>query len=470
MYLNKITNLFINSEDFTNRQIIINRNIINIMCIETIASSKDIHDFILKKLSLLNHYDEQNLSNYLFNYLPAISITKVNNLHTAVNNLLNGFTLLIIDDSKILAVETKLDLTRSISITDYERSITGPKDSFNEQFNTNIGLIRRRIKSPDLVVKSLNIGKYSNTKIGILSINNITKPQLAEQIMNKLTEIKIDGIIDSGYLKNYLDVDANTFPTIKTTERPDLAAQALLEGKVIIITDTSPDILVLPTFFIDYFHTSDDYYQKAINVTFIRIVRLLAFTIAIFLPSYYIAVTTHNVDSIPISLLLNFISQRQYVPFPAFLEALLMIISFEILRESDIRIPSSMGSAISILGGLVLGEALVSAGLISPIMIIVVALSAVSGLIFQSIEITNAIRWWRFMLIILASFFGIYGIFIGIILIFINLAKTKSLNKDYLYPYAPININEQLDGFIKKEKSVRKRNPLISNNHIRGYK
>lgn len=468
--LNKLKELTSNSCDFIYRRIIINQNIIDIILIETIASSNDINDFILKKISLLDNYNDKDLENYLFNYLPVISIEKLNNFNDLVDKLLNGFTIILINDKNILCAETRRDLTRGVSEANYERTITGPKDSFIEHFNTNVGLIRRRIKTLDLEIKEINIGKYSKTKIGVLSINSIAKRELKEQIIHKLKKINIDGIIDSGYVKKYLNEDYSIFPTIKSTERPDLASQALLEGKIVIVTDNSPDILILPTFFIDYFHTSDDYYQKAINISFIRIIRLIAFIIAIFLPSYYIAITTHNIDFIPINLLINFVSQRENVPFPAFFEALIMIISFEILRESDMRIPSSMGTAISILGGLVLGEAAVSAGIISPIMIIVIAISAISSLIFQSIEVINAIRWWRFILMILASIFGLYGIFIGIILIFTNLSDTKSLSKDYLYPYAPIDISEQLDGFIKKESKIKTRNPLLSNNRIRGHK
>ena len=213
---------------------------------------------------------------------------------------------------------------------------------------------------------------------------------------------------------------------------------------------------------------SDDYYQKNFNTTFIRIIRLLAFIIAIILPSYYISITTINVDLIPINLLVNFIGQRSSVPFPAFMEAFIMIFSFEVLRESDIRIPSNEGTAISILGGLVLGDAAVSAGIISPIMIIVVAISAIAGLVFQGIEVVNAIRFWRFILIILSSIMGLYGIFIGIVLIITNICDTKSFDADYLYPFAPINLNEQKDGFIRFKELLRKRNPILSNNKIRG--
>ena len=468
--LEKIKKLTKNSCDYIYRRININNNTIDLICLETLSSTDNINDFILKKISILDNYNENDLENYLFNYLPVVSIKKLKNLDELFNQVLNGFVIILINEKTIYAVETRRDLTRGVSESNYERSITGPKDSFNEHFNTNIGLIRRRIKSIDLEVNEVNIGKYSKTKVGVLLINSIAKQDFKENIINKLNKIDIDGIIDSGYIKNFLNDGNSIFPTIKSTERPDLASQSLLEGKILIVTDNSPDILILPTFFIDYFHTSDDYYQKSINISFIRIIRLIAFIIAIFLPSYYIAVTTHNIDFIPVNLLINFVSQRTNVPFPAFIEALIMIISFEILRESDMRIPSSMGTAISILGGLVLGEAAVSAGIISPIMIIVVALSAISGLIFQSNEVINAIRWWRFIVMVLASIFGLYGIFLGIILFFTNLCGTKSFSKDYLYPYAPIDFNEQLDGFIKKEENVKYRNPLLSNNRIRGHK
>ena len=241
-----------------------------------------------------------------------------------------------------------------------------------------------------------------------------------------------------------------------------------LEGKVAILVDNSPYLLILPCFFIDLFHTPDDYYQKPINITFIRIIRLFAFLIAILIPAYYIAITTHNHDSITTDLLLNFLSQRSTVPFPALVEALLMSVSFEILRESDMRMASTMGTAVSILGGLVLGDAAVSAGIISPIMIIVVAISAISGLVFPSIELTSAIRWWRIIFMILASMFGIYGIFLGIIVLIIKLTSIKVLGKPYLAPFSPLILSEQTDAIIRSNqtKKTKYRNPLLARKNI----
>ena len=454
-----------NYQDLVCKEIKIKNYKIKILAIETITNTYNINQFILENIASIM---DINIIDYLYNYLPCLSIKKISKDEISYY-LVNAFTIIIVDNN-FLAVETINTPERSISISEYEKSISGPKDSFIEHFNTNIGLIRKRIKNTNLKLEKAVIGKYSNTKIGIMYIDTITKQEFKNKIIKKIKEINIDGIIDSSYIKKYLSKSTSLFPTIKTTERPDLASQALLEGKVIIIIDNSPDILILPSFFIDFFHMSDDYYQKNFNTTFIRFIRLLAFIIAIILPSYYVAITTINVDFIPINMLVNFISQRSYVPFPVFIEAFIMIISFEILRESDMRIPSTQGTSISILGGLVLGDAAVSAGIISPLMIIVVAISAISGLVFQSIEIVNAIRIWRFILIILSSILGLYGIFIGIMMIFINVCDTKSIDKDYLYPFAPISIDEQKDGFIRYDNKIKFRNPLISKNKIREVK
>ena len=236
-----------------------------------------------------------------------------------------------------------------------------------------------------------------------------------------------------------------------------------------IIVDMSSYVLILPNFFIDFFHTVDDYYQKSINVTFIRCIRILAFFIAIFIPAYYIAVTTYNQNSIFLSLLLLLKAQRTAVPFPAIVEALFMIISFEILRESDLRMSSTTGSAISILGGLILGDAAVSAGIMSPIMIIVIAISSIAGFVFTSIELVNAIRLYRIIFLLLATVLGVYGIYLGAIYLLYKLITLTSFDKPYLAPFSPFIKKEMNDAIYKKDnKGEKSRNPLLTNNKRRG--
>lgn len=463
-----------NASDIIFKEIDINKQKITIIYSEVLASGTNISQIIFRDIS---HIIEENLIKnndlyaFLYNNIPGHNRSKVSNYNDFLFKLFNGFTIIYIDDNKVFGFETRAELDRGINTVDSELSIRGPKDSFTENFNKNFGLIRRRIKSEKLWINDIVIGTQTKTKVGIIYMKNIVDDKLVDDITTKLKNINIDGIIDSGYLKRYLVEKNSIFPTIITTERPDLVSMALLEGKCVVIVDNSPYVLIMPCFFIDLFHTPDDYYQKTVNISFIRIIRLLSFLISIFIPAYYIAITTHNHDSITTDLLLNFLAQRSTVPFPALVEALIMTISFEILRESDMRMASTMGTAVSILGGLVLGDALVSAGIISPVMIIIVAISAVSGLAFTSIELTSAIRFWRIILMILAASLGIYGIFLGLILLITKLTSITSFDKPYLAPFSPFIKSEQVDAILRINNSnkLKKRNPLLTNkNKIRG--
>lgn len=456
-----------NSDDIVVRNIAISNKEIYLIFSEVLSSGNDINDFLLKPLSrLILQFPSINLYSLVFNTISGNNVKEVTDLKEVIDYMFKGFCIVLVEN-KFIAVEMKADLDRGINSTDSEVSIIGPKDSFNENFNTNLGLIRRRLRTPKLYSKTLFIGKSSNTKVGICYMNNIASSSLVNKVMKKLKAINIDGIMDSGYIRDKLIERDSVFPVINITERPDTVSQALLEGKVAIIVDNSPYVMIIPTFFIDFLHTPDDYYQKPINTTFIRIIRLIGFIIAIFLPAYYISVTTHNTSSIPITLLTNFTSQRLTVPFPAFVEALLMIISFEILRESDARIPSKMGTSVSILGGLVIGDAAVSAGIVSPIMIIVIAISAISGLIFTSNALTSAIRYYRIFLLIIATFFGIYGIFIGLIFLVTKLCSISSFGYPYMAPLSPIIKEELSDAVIRsKKQKVNKRNPLLASKNL----
>lgn len=451
------------SKDYIDKKVIVEKEEIHILFSEVLSSGFDINEFILKRIVLLSKKQLKELETYL----PNNNIKKIKEEETT--DYMNKGFVIILTKWSIYASEIRQSLERGITTIESELSITGPKDSFSENFNTNLGLIRRRIKSDHLWWEEEEIGLSSKTKVGILYMEDIVEDGLVTKVIEKLKSIDIDGIIDSSYLKDNLESNNNLFPTVSVTERPDKASMALLEGKVVILVDMSSYCLILPNFFIDFFHTVDDYYQKSFNTTFIRVVRMFAFFIAIFIPAYYIAVTTYNQDSIFLSLLLLLKAQRAAVPFPATIEALFMIISFEILRESDIRMSSTTGSAISILGGLILGDAAVSAGIMSPIMIIVIALSSIAGFVFTSIELVNAVRIYRIIFLVLASILGIYGIYLGAVYLLYQLITLTSFDKPYLAPFSPFIKKEQKDAIIKyKNKGIKERNPLLTKNIKRG--
>lgn len=450
------------SKDYIFKELEITNTKITLIFNEVLTNADTINDFILKQLIILEKKDLKILENSL----PDTNILKVKDkeILTYVNK---GF-LVIITPYYNYAIEVKATLERGITNITSELSLTGPKDSFSENFNTNLGLIRRRIKTEDLHCDDMEIGRSTKTKVGILYMNNIVKKDIVKKIKKKLNSIDIDGIIDSSYLKRNLEYRNTFFPTVMMSERPDKSCMALLEGKVVILVDMSSYVIILPNFFIDYFHTVDDYYQKPSNITFIRIIRLIAFLIAILTPAIYISVTTRNYDLVPTNLLLMLKAGRTFVPFPAYLEALFMIIAFEILKESDLRMANTSNSAVSILGGLILGDAAVSAGIVSPIMIIIIAISSIAGLVFTSLELVNAIRIYKIFFLILSTFLGIYGVIIGITILIYKLLHIKVFDIPYLAPFIPFIKTENNDTIIKHDHDIKLRNPLLSDNTIRG--
>lgn len=449
------------SKDYKIREFMVDRKKVYLVFNEVLCSTTMINDFILDDLIRLSKRQLKNVESHL----PDANVIGIEekDIFSFVNQ---GFAVLITD--KLYAIEVRERLDRGVTSVQSELSITGPKDSFTEMFNTNLGLIRRRIKTTNLESLDLEVGRYTKTKVTILSVKGIVKEELVQKVYDQLKRISIDGIIDSSYLKSYLEGDHTLFPTVMMSERPDRASMALLEGKVVILTDLSPYALILPSFFLDYFHTVDDYYQKNSNTTFIRIIRVIAFFVAIFLPAIYISVTTRNYDLVPYRLLLILKAGRTFVPFAAYIEALFMIIAFEILKESDIRMSATTGSAVSILGGLILGDAAVSAGIVSPIMIIIIAISSIAALIFPSNELVNAIRFYKISILLLSAFFGIYGVFVGAVFLFYKLISMKSFGFSYLSPIIPFDKYEWKDSILRKEQKTKYRNSYITDNVVRG--
>jgi len=465
--IKKIQNDYKNSADISFKHFYIHERKLVFVYNQSLSSSTAINNFILKNLSLLIENKKQfpeNLFQFLENTFPSHNLKEVTTWQECYDYLGYGFTILFLDQStKAIAIETKENLARAISEPMTEQTISGPKDAFNENYLTNIGLIRRRIRSNHLIVSEHIVGKQTKTKVSVLYMNNIAEEQLVKEVEKKIAAINIDGILDSTYIREIIIKNNTVFPSIETTERPDLASMCLLEGRVLVLVENSPYALIIPTFFIDLFHASEDNYQNAKNVSFTRIIRYIAFILAVLTPAFYIAITTFNHETIPVDLFVSFAAQRAGVPFPAIVEALGMTLVFEILRESDIRMPHLSGSAISILGAVVLGDAAVSAGIVSSIMVIVIAISAISSLMFSHIGMTNAIRVWRIFFMIFATFFGVFGIFLCGVLLLVKLSEMKSFGKPYLYPVAPFQWEFFKENIFKRNiKKVTKRMPILT--------
>lgn len=385
--------------------------------------------------------------------------------------LFSGFTC-IIYEKEIYAVESKANLDRSIAEPAIESTIKGAKDSFIENYSKNIGLIRKRLKTEKLILEEQKVGRRSKSKVGVLYISDIVEMELVNDVKSRLQKIDIDAILDSNYIMEILEKSKKAdFPTIISTERPDLVSFYLLQGRVAIVVENSPFVLVVPAFIVDFVNNIEDNLQKSRNVTFTKIIRYIAFIITIITPAFYVALITFDQEAIPTQLLISFATQRDGVPFPAVVEAFLMILSFEILREGDYRAPNAVGSTLSIVGALILGDAAVNAGIVSPIMIIVIAITTISGLMFNDINMANALRLWRLIFLVFAGLAGIMGITIAAMLFIAKIASTTSFSKPFTYPIAPADYTSLTKSvFQRKDYSKDTKRQKILTNNLTKYK
>jgi spore germination protein KA len=435
---------------------------IYIIYIDALISSDKISDFVLRSLNQIHIPTYNNILNKISNF----KYKELTTYKELIYHLNSGFTILLINKNKYIALETRRDLSRGISTPVTENTSRGPLDSFTENIEANIGLIKRRIKSNDLWAKKYVIGKYTDTSICLLYIKSIAKKEIIDKIDTLIKNINIDGIIATGTIRNLLEKEnKNIFPNIISAEKPYTATKYLLQGNAILMIDNDPFVLILPSTINDYFISEEDDYNKSINVSITRILRYITFIITLLTPGIYIAITTFNQEILPSQLLISIAAQRENVPFSTFIEALLMIIAFEILRESDLKLPSFANSALSIVGALILGEAAVSAGIVSPIMIIVIAITSISSLIFIEPQFTNALRVYRIAFMLGGAILGIQGILLITILMLINLVSYDYLGIPYLTPFVPTINSELKDSIIKFPTiNLRKRNRLLTNN------
>lgn len=419
-----------------------------VVYLESLCSQDRINEYLLKRLtnkSKLKDFESE---------VPGSNIKPIKDYNDIIKYLYDGYTI-IYDKNNKYAVETKGDLNRGLSTNETEPTIRGPKNAFIENYQANLGLIKKRIRTPHLKTKNLTIGKISKTPVGILYIDNVAKNENVDLIYDALSKINIDVINSAEELSSYLPHKKSLFPTVIATERPDRCAEALSEGKIVIICENSPVALILPAFLIDFINPFADKYGLTVNTNFTKIIRLACFFLSAIVPAFYIAIINYNQETIPTTLIINFASQRSAVPFPALAESIICLVICEILRESDLRFPTKYGSAISILGALVLGEAAVNAGLVSPIMIIITAFTYVSALIFSEQEIGNALRYYRFFFLFLASIFGLYGLMIGVLFFITNLCDIKSLNYHYSFPIAPFDKSYFKEFFLRSKNYFR---------------
>ena len=450
--IEQVTKMLGNSPDLTTRIIKKGRNKVGYLFFDSTSSDDKISNFLNKSLVCVNHkniFDSlyASINNTIFNS----NVKTCDSYERLIYFLSSGFTIIIFDEVKeAIVIETRETLDRGVVESTSEIIVRGPKDSFTENHNKNIGLIRKRIKDTNLWFKNIEVGTKTKTIVSICYINGLADDKKINKIYNDINSINIDGILDSGYIRELLEKKQHsTFPKVISTERPDLVTTSLLNGKIVILVENSPFVIILPAVLNDFFKSPEDNYRKPFNVSFSRILRVLCFFISLFTPAIYVALMTYNPEIIPIELLISLSIQRDAVPFPTTIEVLTFIITFEILREANMHSSNGSSGAMNIVGALILGDAAVAAGIVSPIVIIVVAATSISELAFYDVDVIDAIREWRIFFILSATIMGITGFILSLICFIAKLSSLECLGTPYLIPFSPIRLKKLKDSIIR---------------------
>jgi uncharacterized membrane protein (DUF485 family) len=385
------------------------------------------------------------------NIISASDILRVEDWQAAIEQILHGKALLLVEGESVgLAVGVKKEYSRNIEQPETEQSVIGSKDSFVETLNTNIGLVRQRLRDPYLRVESVVVGKRTKQETAIMYLADVANPQIVEEVRRRLSCIETDSLIGQMQLQEYLEDNSfSLFPLMRPTERPDVTCSYLIEGNVAVMVEGTSHALILPITFFQLLETVDDYYTSWQYATLIRIVRMVALFLSITTPGLYLSLVAYNPELIPTRLLISMDAARVKVAFPIFMEIFIMEFIIEIIREAGVKLPRPVGQAVSIVGGIVIGQAAVNANLVSPVTLVIVALTAISSFTSPVYYLGITHRILRFFLLVCSSLLGTYGFILGLLFIHAHVARLVSFGVPYLSPFSPLRLRDWTDMLIR---------------------
>ena len=474
--LNELKTMFSKDETVTFREFCCKKDPSICFCIAFVNGMIDknsIHSQIIKPIieaELNDTLDINQLLNTITKeVISAASVQQISVLEEIIQSLLTGNTVLFVKEfDKAVIIDTSDWDKRPITEPESEKTVTGPREGFTENIGTNIMLLRRKLKTPNLKLEFKELGTETKTKICICYLESIVDKKIVEEVNKRIKKIKIDGVLDSEYLQELIkDTPSTPFKTTGYTERPDVVAGKLLEGRVGIICNGTPVAITVPFTFVEYFNVNEDYYSNFYYATVNRIIRWIGFFLASSVPAIYVAFITFHQEMLPTQFLLSISSSRQDVPFPTIFEAILMLFIFEVLRETSVRMPTVIGQTISIVGALVIGQAAVEAKLISAPMIIVAALTGITSFIVPKMQ--GELIIIRIIFLFSASFIGLYGYLLGVIGMFIHLASLRSFGIPYMNNIGTLKLADVKDVIVRVPWQKMKSRPklVVQQNRIR---
>ena len=454
------------SGDLLNRSVQFFGTQIMLVFVADLVDDQLLSDSVVHPMCCYSGQIKQDVVTELKNKVLAdCSLSSAYDLDEAISKLLQGNCLLLVDGAEeILSANVEKIVVRAVAEPPTSVVIKGPREGFNESIKYNLNLIRRRVKSDDLDVNTLEIGKLTKTQVAVVYFNSVADKKVVKHILKRLKDIEIDGVIDSHYLVSFLQKNPKSlFKQVGDTEKPDILVGKMLEGRVGILVDGSPIALTLPFILIEDLQNSDDYYSQPIRVTFVRILRFVGVILAVLLPGMYVALEKFHYKILPLEFLVTIMNTTQGIPFSPFMEVLFIVLLFEILYEANLRMPQYFGMAMSIVGALILGETAVNAGLVSPPAVMIVALSGITFYIVPSQAAQFSML--RLLVLIIGASLGLYGVIVFCVLIVAYLSSFDSYNSAYLAPTAPYIASDQKDMFKRTTiKEMIKRPKSIANN------
>jgi spore germination protein KA len=435
---------FCQTEDLMKKDLLFNNQRCVVLYLDALVKKELLQSSIIEPI-----LERQNVD--IENTVHSAEIKKTSMILEVGKQLLNGYCVILLekDHQGYLASVGGIE-GRATQEPNSERTIKSAHDGFVEDFSSNLHLLRKRIKSPQLKVKYFTIGNLTATKVGIVYLENLANQKLVDEVERRLSSIEIDQLFLTGELEELIEDHPNSpFPQIFATERPDRAVSYLTEGKITIIVDGNPRVLVAPITFFAFYQASDDYSSRWMIGSFFRIIRIFSFIVTISLPAIYIAIVSFHSEVLPIGILYTIRTSLEYVPFPPFVEAVAMQIILELLKEASIRLPSPIAQTIGIVGGLVIGTAIVDAHIVSNMMIVIIGFTAIASFVAPINEMGTSVRLLGFPTMLAASLLGFFGIVFVLMLVFMHLSKLDSFGTPYFAPLAPFKKEDLKDTFIR---------------------
>jgi len=464
----RFKNIFQPNTMFEARELLFSNGKKGLVCyFDDLVMTDEVNEHIIEPL--LEHGPETMLKKMEEKVITSKKVRKFYTFKDAVNLLMGGGTIVHADGMDyFIGVVAPGFPARSVQEPQAEPLVRGPREGFTEKLQDNSALVRKRLRTPDLKTEELKIGRRSQTTVLILYVDGLASEEVLDTLKKRLEKIDIDVLIESAQLEELIQDDMfSPFPQIVHTERPDKVVAGLAEGRVALLIDGTPFALIFPAVFFDFLQASEDYYERFYFAAAVRILRVVTFLISLLLPSIYIAVSTFHQELIPSPLLYTIISARAGVPFPVVIEAFIMEISFEILREAGVRLPRPVGSAVSIVGALVVGQAAVDAGIVSQPMVIIVALTGIASFTIPAFNLSTSTRLLRFPIMIIAATMGLFGIAVSLIILGLHLCALRSFGVPYMSPAAPLHFKSwKSEIFLFPYYFRRTRPPYIQQNDL----